>query len=88
MTPLQPDEIGGLSRSEIPQYRLPYGVIRFEYDQMKQLGVKVGLTRELWPRTVRGSTVYGSNAAVCLDYCVAPPQSPYLLLTPSPSLHV
>ncbi|XP_038127449.1 dihydropyrimidine dehydrogenase [NADP(+)] [Cyprinodon tularosa] len=33
--------IGGLSLSEIPQFRLPYEVVQFEIDLMKDLGVKV-----------------------------------------------
>ncbi len=33
--------IGGLSSSEIPQFRLPYSVVSFEVDLMKDLGVKV-----------------------------------------------
>lgn len=32
---------GGLSTSEIPQFRLPYDVIQFEVQLMKDLGVKV-----------------------------------------------
>ncbi|KAL8582205.1 hypothetical protein ACOMHN_004124 [Nucella lapillus] len=32
---------GGLSSSEIPQFRLPFGVVDFEIEQMKDLGVKV-----------------------------------------------
>uniref|UniRef100_A0A8C4DAF7 Dihydropyrimidine dehydrogenase [NADP(+)] n=1 Tax=Dicentrarchus labrax TaxID=13489 RepID=A0A8C4DAF7_DICLA len=32
---------GGLSISEIPQFRLPYEVVQFEIDLMKDLGVKV-----------------------------------------------
>ncbi|XP_073797031.1 dihydropyrimidine dehydrogenase [NADP(+)] isoform X5 [Danio rerio] len=32
--------IGGLSSSEIPQFRLPYDVVQFEVDLMKDLGVK------------------------------------------------
>uniref|UniRef100_A0A8C3G5W1 Dihydropyrimidine dehydrogenase [NADP(+)] n=1 Tax=Cyclopterus lumpus TaxID=8103 RepID=A0A8C3G5W1_CYCLU len=32
--------IGGLSTSEIPQFRLPYEVVQFEIDLMKDLGVK------------------------------------------------
>ncbi|XP_033737186.1 dihydropyrimidine dehydrogenase [NADP(+)]-like isoform X1 [Pecten maximus] len=35
------DYIGGLSSSEIPQYRLPYSVVNFEVQLMKDLGVKV-----------------------------------------------
>ena len=30
-----------LSSSEIPQYRLPYDVVSFEVELMKDLGVKV-----------------------------------------------
>jgi dihydropyrimidine dehydrogenase (NADP+) len=33
--------IGGLSSSEIPQFRLPYNVVDFEINLMKDLGVKV-----------------------------------------------
>lgn len=33
--------IGGLSSSEIPQYRLPYSVVDFEVQLMKDLGVKI-----------------------------------------------
>uniref|UniRef100_UPI0025AE0F18 dihydropyrimidine dehydrogenase [NADP(+)] isoform X1 n=1 Tax=Doryrhamphus excisus TaxID=161450 RepID=UPI0025AE0F18 len=32
---------GGLSTSEIPQFRLPYEAVQFEIDLMKDLGVKV-----------------------------------------------
>ncbi|KAG7177054.1 Dihydropyrimidine dehydrogenase [NADP(+)]-like, partial [Homarus americanus] len=39
--------VGGLSSSEIPQYRLPYEVVNFEVDQMKDLGVKVHHGRKL-----------------------------------------
>ncbi len=35
------DFIGGLSSSEIPQFRLPYDVVSFEVELMKDLGVKV-----------------------------------------------
>uniref|UniRef100_A0ABM0H1K6 Dihydropyrimidine dehydrogenase [NADP(+)] n=1 Tax=Saccoglossus kowalevskii TaxID=10224 RepID=A0ABM0H1K6_SACKO len=33
--------VGGLSSSEIPQFRLPFDVVSFEVEQMKDLGVKV-----------------------------------------------
>ncbi|CAG5999194.1 unnamed protein product [Menidia menidia] len=36
---------GGLSTSEIPQFRLPYEVVQFEISLMKDLGVKVVLLR-------------------------------------------
>ncbi|XP_077189098.1 dihydropyrimidine dehydrogenase [NADP(+)] isoform X2 [Paroedura picta] len=33
--------VGGLSTSEIPQFRLPYDVVHFETELMKDLGVKI-----------------------------------------------
>lgn len=39
--------IGGLSSSEIPQYRLPYDVVNFEVDLVRDLGVKIELGRAL-----------------------------------------
>lgn len=41
------DYIGGLSSSEIPQFRLPYEVVSFEVDLMKDLGVKLELGKGL-----------------------------------------
>lgn len=37
------------SSSEIPQFRLPYDVVSFEVELMKDLGVKVGQLVELSP---------------------------------------
>lgn len=39
--------IGGLSSSEIPQYRLPYDIVNFEVDLVRDLGVKIELGRSL-----------------------------------------
>lgn len=39
--------VGGLSSSEIPQYRLPYDVVSFEVDLVRDLGVKIKLGRSL-----------------------------------------
>lgn len=39
--------IGGLSSSEIPQYRLPYDAVTFEVELMKDLGVKIELGKGL-----------------------------------------
>jgi len=39
--------IGGLSSAEIPQYRLPYKVVDFEIQLMKDLGVKIECGRSL-----------------------------------------
>jgi len=41
------DYLGGLNTSELPAYRLPYDVINFELDLMKDLGVKVVTGRAL-----------------------------------------
>ncbi|KAK7488496.1 hypothetical protein BaRGS_00020281 [Batillaria attramentaria] len=38
---------GGLSSSEIPQFRLPFGMVDFEIELMKDLGVKVESGRAL-----------------------------------------
>ncbi|CAM4593955.1 unnamed protein product [Leuciscus chuanchicus] len=38
--------IGGLSTAEIPQFRLPYEVVQFEIDLMKDLGVKMEVAKE------------------------------------------
>ncbi|CAH2036954.1 unnamed protein product, partial [Iphiclides podalirius] len=39
--------LGGLSSSEIPQYRLPYDVVQFEVSLVKDLGVKFVTGRKL-----------------------------------------
>lgn len=39
--------IGGLSSSEIPQYRLPYDAVTFEINLVKDLGVKIELGKVL-----------------------------------------
>lgn len=39
--------LGGLSSAEIPQYRLPYDVVQFEVDLVKNLGVKFVTGRKL-----------------------------------------
>jgi len=41
------DYLGGLNTSELPAYRLPYDVINFEIDLMKDLGVKIENGRSL-----------------------------------------
>jgi len=44
------DYVGGLNTSELPAYRLPYDVINFEIDLMKDLGVKIQQGRFLSTR--------------------------------------
>lgn len=41
------DYLGGLSSSEIPQYRLPYDAVNFEIELTKDLGVKIIPNRPL-----------------------------------------
>jgi dihydropyrimidine dehydrogenase (NADP+) len=41
------DYLGGLSSSEIPQYRLPYDAVNFEIQLMQDLGVKILLNKPL-----------------------------------------
>ncbi len=41
------DFAGGLSSTEIPEYRLPYGVVEFELSLMKDLGVQIRYGQEL-----------------------------------------
>ncbi|KAJ6216118.1 hypothetical protein RDWZM_007275 [Blomia tropicalis] len=41
------DYLGGLSSSEIPQFRLPYDVVQFEINLMLDLGVKIETNRSL-----------------------------------------
>ncbi|KAF7243422.1 Dihydropyrimidine dehydrogenase [NADP(+)] [Varanus komodoensis] len=48
------DYVGGLSTSEIPQFRLPYDVVHFETELMKDLGVKIICGRGL---SVEGLTL-------------------------------
>jgi len=59
------DYYGGLNTSELPAYRLPYDVINFEIDLMKDLGVKIVTGKKLSTEdlTVQGLKDQG-NAAV------------------------
>lgn len=56
--------VGGLSSSEIPQYRLPYDVVNFEIDMVKDLGVKVKTGRALskYDLSVKGLEKEGYRA--------------------------
>ena len=39
--------VGGLSASEIPQYRLPFDVVEFEVKMLQDLGVRIELNKAL-----------------------------------------
>ncbi|KAL0127958.1 hypothetical protein PUN28_003308 [Cardiocondyla obscurior] len=58
------DYVGGLSSSEIPQYRLPYDVVNFEVELVKDLGVKIELGRSLSEKdlTIQGLQDSGYKA--------------------------
>ncbi|XP_060802802.1 dihydropyrimidine dehydrogenase [NADP(+)] [Amyelois transitella] len=55
---------GGLSSSEIPQYRLPFDVVQFEVDLVKNLGVKFVAGRKLSTNdiTIDGLLKEGTDA--------------------------
>lgn len=55
--------VGGLSSSEIPQFRLPFDVVSFEVDQMKDLGVKVECGKALSAKD--GLTLQGLKDSGC-----------------------
>ncbi|KAG6449002.1 hypothetical protein O3G_MSEX005801 [Manduca sexta] len=67
---------GGLSSSEIPQYRLPYDVVQFEIDLVRNLGVKFVNGRKLSSQdlTVNGLLNDG-HAAVFLGIGLPEPKS-------------
>lgn len=68
--------LGGLSSSEIPQYRLPYDVVQFEVDLVKNLGVKFETGRKLSTQdiTVKG-LLEDDHAAVFLGIGLPEPKS-------------
>lgn len=59
--------IGGLSTAEIPQFRLPYEVVDFEIQQMRDLGVKVETGKGLGMngRTLQSMRNEGYAAIFC-----------------------
>ncbi|CAH0750695.1 unnamed protein product [Diatraea saccharalis] len=68
--------LGGLSSSEIPQYRLPYDVVQYEIELVKNLGVKFLTGRKLSTQdlTVQGLLDDG-HAAVFLGIGLPEPKS-------------
>lgn len=58
------DFLGGLSSAEIPQYRLPYDVVQYEVELVRDLGVRIETGRALSTRdvTVRGLQQEGYQA--------------------------
>jgi dihydropyrimidine dehydrogenase (NADP+) len=56
--------VGGLSSLEIPQFRLPFSVVEFEVDLMRDLGVKIEFDRELGRDFTVESLKHDGNVAV------------------------
>ena len=58
--------LGGLSSTEIPQYRLPYDVVSFEVQLMKDLGVKIEYGKKLGKDfTIQSLKEQGFEAVFC-----------------------
>ncbi|XP_045772205.1 dihydropyrimidine dehydrogenase [NADP(+)] [Maniola jurtina] len=67
--------LGGLSSSEIPQYRLPYDVVQYEIDLIKNLGVKFLTGRKLSTKDITVDSLLKDHAAVFLGIGMPEPKS-------------
>ncbi|XP_034830728.1 dihydropyrimidine dehydrogenase [NADP(+)] [Maniola hyperantus] len=67
--------LGGLSSSEIPQYRLPYDVVQYEIDLIKNLGVKFVTGRKLSTKDITVESLLKEHAAVFLGIGMPEPKS-------------
>ncbi|XP_026324692.1 dihydropyrimidine dehydrogenase [NADP(+)] [Hyposmocoma kahamanoa] len=67
--------LGGLSSSEIPQYRLPYDVVQYEIDLVKNLGVKFETGRKLSTQDLTVQGLLKEHAAVFLGIGLPQPNS-------------
>lgn len=68
--------LGGLSSSEIPQYRLPFDVVQFEVNLVKNLGVKFVTGRKLSTKDITvDSLLNNGTAAVFLGIGLPEPNS-------------
>ncbi|XP_028026958.1 dihydropyrimidine dehydrogenase [NADP(+)] [Bombyx mandarina] len=67
--------LGGLSSSEIPQYRLPYEVVQYEVDLVKNLGVKFETGRMLSTNDITLNNLLEDHAAVFLGIGLPEPKS-------------
>lgn len=66
--------LGGLSSSEIPQYRLPYDVVDFEINLVKDLGVKFETGRSLSKNDVTIQKLF-NNGTVAVFLGIGLPQA-------------
>lgn len=67
---------GGLSSTEIPQYRLPIDVVNFEIELMKDLGVKIVTGQSLGKELTLSSLRAEGYAAVFLGIGLPKPKKP------------
>ncbi|CAH1968195.1 unnamed protein product [Acanthoscelides obtectus] len=68
------DVIGGLSTTEIPQYRLPMTVINFEIQLVKDLGVKIETGRKLSTKDLTIEALLNQSNAVFLGIGLPQPK--------------
>lgn len=66
--------LGGLSSSEIPQYRLPYDVVDFEINLVKDLGVKFETGRSLSKNDITIQKLF-NNGTVAVFLGIGLPQA-------------
>lgn len=66
---------GGLSSSEIPQYRLPYQAVQFELKLMLDLGIKVEYNKELG-RDITIKDLKEKSTAIFLGIGLPEPKKP------------
>uniref|UniRef100_A0A0A9X1F1 Dihydropyrimidine dehydrogenase [NADP(+)] n=1 Tax=Lygus hesperus TaxID=30085 RepID=A0A0A9X1F1_LYGHE len=66
---------GGLSSSEIPEFRLPFDVVNFEVDLMKDLGVKVVYNRSLVKGDLTVQGLLADHEAVFIGIGLPEPKS-------------
>ncbi|KAL3284645.1 hypothetical protein HHI36_018799 [Cryptolaemus montrouzieri] len=65
---------GGLSSSEIPQYRLPINIVNFEIDLVKDLGVKFEYGRKLSTNDITIEQLLKDSAAVFIGIGLPEPK--------------
>uniref|UniRef100_A0A1A9WDB6 Dihydropyrimidine dehydrogenase [NADP(+)] n=1 Tax=Glossina brevipalpis TaxID=37001 RepID=A0A1A9WDB6_9MUSC len=66
--------LGGLSSSEIPQYRLPVHVVNFEIQLVQDLGVKIATNRQLSTKDITIKQLLSTNQVVFLGIGLPEPK--------------
>ncbi|KAL9885172.1 dihydropyrimidine dehydrogenase su(r) [Glossina fuscipes fuscipes] len=67
--------LGGLSSSEIPQYRLPIHVVNFEIQLVQDLGVKIETNRQLSTKDITVKQLLSANHVVFLGIGLPEPKT-------------